>query len=151
MHIQKNIKCVLGQYLKFVLFSAPDQPLENCVWKYFLGDSVMSSLKIFWLPEIMAGSFRYCSRIYAWNWFTLFYMIKICCSTWAVTRFLSWIWMQHSYFRGKPTDPLTKWRVECGKRRYIQGWPLFHMLMIIYKFLLCFSTTVKLVLATPSV
>ena len=107
--------------------------------------------KIFWLPEIMTGSFRYCSRIYAWNWFTLFYMIKICCSTWAVTIFLSWIRTQHSYFRGKPTDPLAKWRVECGKRRYIQGWPLFHMLMIIYKFLLCFSTTVKLVLVTPSV
>ena len=30
----------------------------------------------FWLKEIMPKSFRYCSRIYDRNWFTLFYMIK---------------------------------------------------------------------------
>ena len=68
---QKNIKCVLGQYLKFVLFSAPDQPLENCVWKYFWGDSVMSSLKYFgyqksWpevsdtVPEFTLGTDLHC-------------------------------------------------------------------------------------------
>ena len=34
---------------------------------------------IFWLPEIMTRSFRYCSRIYLQNLFTLFYIIKIHC------------------------------------------------------------------------
>jgi len=45
----------------------------------------------------MTRSFRYCSRTYFQNWFTLFYMIKICCSTWAGTN-ICVKWMQHWSF-----------------------------------------------------
>ena len=66
---------------------------KRCNWKYFLGVGDIffiyfgyrkSWLEVFdTVPEFM------------FSWFPLFYMIKICCLTWAWTRFVSWT--QHSY------------------------------------------------------
>lgn len=61
--------------LKICLFSAPDRLLEHIVTRnMFLGDFARSYYLI-WLPVIMTKRFQYCSRIYVWNWFTL-YMIN---------------------------------------------------------------------------
>jgi hypothetical protein len=61
---------------------------KGCDWKYVLGDLATSfSLSFLLLHEIMTRSFRQCFRICVRTWFTLFYMIKICCSTWTATRY----------------------------------------------------------------
>ena len=103
---------------------------KGCDWKYVLGDLATSfSLSFLLLHEIMTRSFRQCFRICVLTWFTLFYMIKICCSTWAGTRMQHWsyclIWCPHFGLFWKtrktiplPTEPLEKWRFRFGKQRY---------------------------------
>lgn len=82
--------CLGLRYLIICLFPAPDRQLENVATGNIFWVIWRRLFKKIWLSEILTGSFWICSRIYIRNWYTLFCVIKIRCSTWAGIRFGSW-------------------------------------------------------------
>lgn len=121
------------------LFPTPDQLLENVATEniFFVCDLMTTLFILFWLPKIITKSFRYCSRIYIWNW-SLFYIIKIYCSNWQRTRFvsnersieasllkmlLSNVVLENILEKNPPTyPPIGEMEGQVQEKTYFSGW-----------------------------
>ena len=120
------------------MFASRIQPnvWKRCNWKYFFGD--FGNLFFFILVTGNHDeSFRYCSRIYIWNW-SLFYIIKIYCSNWQRTRFvsnersieasllkmlLSNVVLENILEKNPPTyPPIGEMEGQVQEKTYFSGW-----------------------------